>query len=190
MDNPPPMKADPESIKRCLRETNALEGDLAEVGVYLGGSAEWILQLTDRGALYLYDTFNGMPAEMCTKGEHHQKGSLKGYPAEKIAKKLDKYDGRFVIREGIFPATADDGIFRFVHVDCDTYLSTKAALEWFAPRMVFGGIMLVDDYLCSSTPGAKKAVDEFMSSGGRSSFMMEVFGHRCIIKNVRQEALA
>ena len=39
----------------------ALEGDLAEVGVYQGGSAKLICEAKKEKSLYLFDTFTGLP---------------------------------------------------------------------------------------------------------------------------------
>jgi hypothetical protein len=50
--------------------------------------------------------------------------------------------------------------YRFVHVDVDLYMPTKASLEFFFPQMVPNGVIVVDDYGFTSWPGAKQAVDE------------------------------
>jgi predicted O-methyltransferase YrrM len=48
--------------------------------------------------------------------------------------------------------------YRFVHLDLDLHDPTLAALEYFYPRMVKGGILVCDDY---SWPGARKAIEDF-----------------------------
>jgi hypothetical protein len=53
------------------------------------------------------------------------------------------------IHPGLFPDTAADlGDFRFsfVHLDLDLPEPTRAALEYFHPRMLPGGIIIADDY--------------------------------------------
>ncbi len=55
--------------------------------------------------------------------------------------------------------------FAIVNIDLDLYHPTKAALESLFPRVVKGGIVILDDY--EGFPGAKKAVDEYLSENGR-----------------------
>lgn len=66
--------------------------------------------------------------------------------------------------KGIFPGSAahlKDTEFAFVHIDTDFYLSVKACLEWFWPRLLPGGIIVLDDYLWSNCPGVQQALNEF-----------------------------
>ena len=56
--------------------TRKIDGDLAEVGVYCGGSAKLICEAKGDSALHLFDTFNGIPgispidAFYISKGEY------------------------------------------------------------------------------------------------------------------------
>ena len=43
--------------------------------------------------------------------------------------------------------------YRFVHIDVDIYEPTYACLEYFHPRMVEGGLIVIDDYGFPSWPG-------------------------------------
>lgn len=51
--------------------------------------------------------------------------------------------------------------YRFVHLDTDLYEPTLACLEYFAPRMVAGGIILEDDHGSALFPGPRRAWDRF-----------------------------
>jgi len=51
--------------------------------------------------------------------------------------------------------------YRFVHVDVDLYMPTKASFEFFFPQLVPDGLIVVDDYGFTGWPGVKQAVDEF-----------------------------
>ena len=42
----------------------------------------------------------------------------------------------------------------------DFYEPIKDSLDFFIPRMVSGGVILLDDYACFETPGAYKALEE------------------------------
>lgn len=157
------MQACEDLIRKFVRETNSLVGDLAEVGVWKGESAYVILQESTHGTLFLYDTFCGMPESMTLPEDDNKAGSFSDTSLRAVQLKLDPFADRCVFRPGVFPHTAQDqGPFRLVHVDCDQYLSTRAALDWFCPRMVEGGVLLLDDYLCGSTRGARRAIDEYL----------------------------
>jgi len=181
------MQAAENLLIRYCCETDHLSGDLAEVGVWRGDSSAVILRHTSHGLLYMYDTFCGMPVSMCSQYDYHKPGSFGDTSLSVAMKAISAWSDRVLVRVGIFPETADDGLFRFVHIDCDQYLSTKAALEWFAPRIVQGGIILLDDHLCSTTPGAKKAADEFISAN--SLYWIENVGTRGVLRHSHEEAL-
>lgn len=51
--------------------------------------------------------------------------------------------------------------YKFVHLDLDLYEPIKGSVEYFYPRMVKGGIIVIDEYALARWPGARKAVDEF-----------------------------
>ena len=70
------------------------------------------------------------------------------------------YKGRFQDTCSQFGA----GKIHFVHLDVDIYEPTRFALDFFDSRLVVGGIVIVDDYGFVTCPGAKRAVDEFLSS--------------------------
>jgi len=114
--------------------------------------------------MYLFDTFDGMPATDLTKDEHRA-GDLSDTTMERVSDLLEPCDD-VVLKQGLFPDSAkglEDERFSFVHVDVDIYQSVLHACDWFYPRLVPGGAMLFDDYGFLSCPGALQAVDEFCS---------------------------
>ncbi len=71
--------------------------------------------------------------------------------------------------------------FAFVHIDVDLYQPIKDSLEFFFPRLVSQGIIVLDDYGYLTFPGAKKATDEFMQD--RNDFFLHLpSGSAFIIK--------
>ena len=48
-------------IYSAVEKTAKIEGDIAEVGVYKGGSAKLICEAKETKNLHLFDTFNGLP---------------------------------------------------------------------------------------------------------------------------------
>ena len=64
--------------------------------------------------------------------------------------------------EGWIPEVLEDlpdTHYRFVHVDVDLFAPTRACLEYFYPRLVPGGLLVIDDYGFTAWPGCKAAAD-------------------------------
>jgi O-methyltransferase len=53
--------------------------------------------------------------------------------------------------------------FALVHIDVDLYDPTKDSMEFVYPRVNPGGIILCDDYACTTCPGATRAVDDYLA---------------------------
>lgn len=138
------------------------EGDIAEVGVYKGGTARIIAKSCPNKKVHLFDTFSGMPP--VTPGiDFHQKGDFSNTSLELVGKFLADCDN-VVLHPGFFPETANtlkSSKICFVHIDVDIYTSVRDSLEFFYNKMVPGGIMVFDDYEWSACPGVKKAIEEF-----------------------------
>lgn len=140
----------------------APEGAFVEVGVWQGGSAYELYQVTEAQGrtLHLFDSFRGMP--VFTPGlDSFRLGTFmvdRGYVTE-----LKALLPNAVIYAGTYPGThpSDMPAVAFIHCDCDQYDSYKAVIEHMWPCVVPGGMMLFDDY--PYLPGAKKAVDEAFS---------------------------
>ncbi|MDB5310669.1 MAG: hypothetical protein JWO38_4871 [Gemmataceae bacterium] len=148
-------------IRDEVLRTNHLPGDVAEVGVYRGGTARLIGRYATPATLHLFDTFAGLPADDAAGG--HAAGEFAAAEAETRAY-VD--NPRALYHVGVFPGTAPDRArYRFAHVDGDTYQTTLAACDYFAPRMTAGGVIVWDDYNWPLTPGVARALHERF--GGR-----------------------
>jgi len=144
----------------------SLEGNVAELGVYKGGSAKLLAKVFEKGAkekvVHLFDTFCGIP-ETNPLIDLHKKGDFATTSLDSAQQFLSDCHN-VVFHKGLFSATFNrvaNETFCFVHIDCDVYQSVLECCEFFYPRMTCGGIMLFDDYGFLSCPGAKKAVDEY-----------------------------
>ena len=157
-----------------------LSGDLAEVGVYRGGSAKIICEAKDNQVLHLFDTFKGLPKPDKTIDEL-AKGEMKNTSLAYVKNSLKKYP-KLRFYQGLFSENCNkikDCKFSFVHLDVDLYQGTKNCLSFFYPRLVPGGIILIHDYNSIDTPGVKKAVDEFLSD--KSKTVVELWDSQCLI---------
>jgi len=169
-------------------ETNHIEGDIVECGVWRGGSSMAIAEtLVTRGSsqrhLWLYDTFEGMSAPTEEDTSHDGESAAEQLarteknedrtvwcvsPLEDVrnnmattaypADKITLVKGKV---EDTIPQTIPDSI-ALLRLDTDWYESTKHELEQLYPRLAKGGILIIDDY--GFWQGARKAVDEYFAA--------------------------
>ena len=64
------------------------------------------------------------------------------------------------------------GDIALLRLDTDTYRSTKAELDHFYPKLVSGGILIIDDY--GHAYGARRAVDEYLADPSRRLLLNRV----------------
>jgi len=156
-------------IYQALHQTCSIPGDIAECGVYRGGSAyliaEVINKLAPQKTIFLFDTFKGLPDGNTEYDPALDKQSAyQDTSVESVKALLGKFNN-CNINEGLFEDTLTsitEKTFCFVHIDCDLYDSIKYSCEFLYPRLNTGGMMVFDDYgYTIDWPGAKLAVDEF-----------------------------
>jgi O-methyltransferase len=166
---------------------NAIPGAFVECGVYKGGSVMMMIEaLKERGAerpLYLYDTYEGMPAP----GEHDVKFDGRSVAEKFNALKISETSSHWInagleevrgnvlgtgypehlchfikgMVEETIPATIPEQI-ALLRLDTDFYESTRHELTHLYPRLSPGGILIIDDY--GNFLGARKAVDEYFAA--------------------------
>jgi O-methyltransferase len=150
-------------LYQLMRQTASVPGNIAEVGVYRGGTARLIAELMDSHlSLHLFDTFAGMPQTMEDK-DFHKQGDFADTSLHEVTQYLRAYP-QVKIHPGFFPNTAQpvqDERFSMVHIDVDIYQSVLDCCEFFYPRISQGGCLIFDDYGFVTCKGAKSAVDEF-----------------------------
>ena len=151
---------------------------VVEVGTYQGGSAKLIASALRHAGrplpFYVCDTFEGHAAVDRALDKKHQVGvQFLSTSAERVSRYLDGFEFVEVVKGDIRQTAGTlkhQQEFGFVHIDVDVHPITKFCLEFFAPRVVPGALLVVDDYGFKSCPGAKKAVDDFME--GNTAFRM------------------
>ena len=73
------------------------------------------------------------------------------------------------LRVGWIPQTfagMENERFRFVHIDVDLFEPTRDSIEFFFPRLVTGGVILLDDHGLTTCPGARKAALDYFAPTG------------------------
>lgn len=165
-------------------EANKLGGAFVECGVWRGGSTmNMALTLLHAGNpsrdLYLFDTFAGMSEpsandvdihgsaarpkfeKMATAGRNEwcyaslrevtENLATTGYPSER----LHFIKGKV---EETIPAQAPEKI-ALLRLDTDWFESTHHELQHLFPRLISGGVLIIDDY--GHWQGARRATDEY-----------------------------
>jgi len=164
---------------------------MAEVGVYRGGTSFFLAEAARElglksPQLYCFDTFEGHAAEDINEEieTNHSAGHFSKTSFEAVKALRASFD--FVhVRKGRVQDRAGEvasHTFSFIHLDVDIYEPTKFCLEFFDARLVRGAIVVVDDYGFTSCPGAKQAVDEFVSSTKRYVALHQLTGQCVLVK--------
>jgi hypothetical protein len=160
------LLTDPAALQLlvCARAARASRGAFAEAGVFKGGSARLICEEKGEAELHLFDVFEKLQHGTPGTGEDVRAhfGATHGTEAE-VRRLLDTYPNVH-FHVGVFPGTTrgiDDLRFSFVHIDLDLPRAMTAALEYFFPRIVVGGILLADDY---SDPDVKASLDGWLAA--------------------------
>ncbi|HET7434485.1 MAG TPA: TylF/MycF/NovP-related O-methyltransferase [Thermoanaerobaculia bacterium] len=162
-----------------LAQAVKLDGDLAECGVWEGATlvptALYLRQHRIGKRIHGFDSFVGFDASIAKDlelgGAEDPTKRVGGFSNTSLAlvqSKLRRFGVQDVVTlyDGFFKETlprAADQTFCFVHLDCDIYESYKTTLEFFYPRMVRGGVILLDEYDDPPWPGCNLAVDEFLA---------------------------
>ena len=183
-------------------------GALVECGVWRGGSVmAMAFRLQQQGYtnrdLWLYDTFSGMtePSEVdidqttgvlasrllettpqsqddgiwCIADRTDVRRNLEatGYPLSRVH-----------LVEGDVVDTLNHSVpeeIAILRLDTDWYESTKACLQHLYPRLLLGGVCILDDY--GHWQGARRAVDEYFDAQAFRPFMHPIdFSGRVFIK--------
>ena len=161
----------------------------AEVGVYKGGSSRFIAEaLTRRGReipLYVCDTFQGhAEVDETIDGLHRVGEQFVDVRFEKVRKYLSRFPFVHVVQGNIRDTAvhlASEHAFGFVHIDVDVYPITQFCVEFFAPRMVTGGAIVVDDYGSRTCEGVTKAVDAFAAAHERDFYAMHLLSGQAVL---------
>lgn len=154
-------------------------GDVVECGVWRGGMLAGIADVLgpDR-YYYLYDSYQGLPKaapidgeralawqsnkaspdyyDNCTAPEHVALGTM----ARSRARAVRSTKGWF--SDTLFAGSHSAGI-ALLRLDADWYESTLQCLTALFPRVVNGGVTIVDDYY--TWDGCTRAVHEYLAHG-------------------------
>jgi hypothetical protein len=196
------------SLAQALSEvlSNGIAGDIVECGTWRGGLAALVLSklIADhhQKKLYIYDTFEGMPAPSVKDDpraleQYNQKqdGEYSNWcragldtVKDTLSKVTENYEQHCVFVVGMVEETLDSVVpdtIALCRVDTDWYESTKKEFEVLYPRISAGGYMIVDDY--TDWSGCKLAVDEYMNTQAPDSYEKHLVSGSLVIKKLQGE---
>ncbi len=160
-------------------QTIGMEGKIIECGCFKGLSSYIMCRYTQSfdvnytgDDFVIVDSFEGLsqPTSEDSIGQDDQGedkffvgGGFFATPMDQVKSALKSFSEISYVK-GWVPDVLHqlpDHEYKFVHIDLDLYTPIKGALEYFYPKVVPNGIIVIDDYGSLHWPGAKKAVEEF-----------------------------
>jgi hypothetical protein len=176
----------------------SLSGDFVECGVWKGGNIILLKKLIHKfnfkKKIYGFDTFEGMVEPTSYDVNYNDKSAKKMFDEHKEKKIGFAMCSLEEVRKNIIKNTNVDNILlikgkventlkikknlpkkiSILRLDTDFYESTKIELEILFPKLVKGGVLIVDDY--GFWKGSKKAVDEYF---GNYRQFLHYIDHSC-----------
>jgi O-methyltransferase len=177
-------------------ERQRVPGAVVECGVAAGGSAAVLGMALDRWAsqraLYLFDTFEGLPApsendpdyEKAVQWTGQCRGTLEDVQSFFAELRMSKTRLKFVpgLFQDTLPQTAT-GSIALAHLDGDWYESTLTCLKAVWPQLSVGGVMQLDDY--GTWQGCRTATDEFFAALKDSISIAPIDDSAIVLRRVR-----
>ena len=189
---------------RYLIENN-ITGSFVECGVWRGGSVMIIIKtlqqmgINDR-EIHLFDTFGGFigvdttkfdvreSGEVAAEIDYTEPGSDPHVLIDSVMKRIASTEypkNKIFFHKGKVEKTLPKNSLEdiaLLRLDTDWYESTKIEMENLYPKIVKGGILIIDDY--GVWKGAKKAVDEYFKKNNIHLFLSRInyIGARILVK--------
>ena len=165
----------------CATQARELEGDFVECGVHTGILSGAVMTWLDFAKLaprrfYLFDTWAGIPAEQVSEDERRLgvlEMNRKYQDGDRlyadIVKKFSRWPNATVVRGKVpdtLKAMEASGRVAYASIDLNVASAEMAAADFLWPRIVPGGLMLLDDYGWAAHVMQKKAWDEWAARQG------------------------
>lgn len=161
-------------LAELAKAVRRLPGSTAECGVFRGVGSGVICQSLAGsyapGDVHLgFDSWDGVSSpdaadRMADGRQGWQRGQLRT-PFSATQDLLARFEFCTLV-QGWIPSCfgpAEGRQFRLVHIDVDLHQPTRDSLEFFYPRMVPGGVIVLDDHGFVDCPGARSAAIDFLA---------------------------
>ena len=187
---------------------SGIPGDLAECGVWQGGSCmlmslALLRQRDTMRRIFMYDTFDGHPRPDAEKDidiwgnraadewqRRETNGTLREWGFASIAETRANLMStgyprdRLVFVEGMVERTVPEvraERLALLRLDTDWYHSARAALHHLYPKLVPGGVLIIDDY--GHYRGQREAVDAYFREIGCTPLLHRIdYSCRVMVK--------
>lgn len=167
----------------AAKHASHLGGDFVECGVNTGMLSLAVCNYINFNSLnrnfYLFDTYDGIPPEQITDAEarvgrgdensqHYEecydvaRRNFAGFPRAKLI--------RGKVPDTLSTVKIDK--IAYLSIDMNVALPERAAIEYFWPKLVPGGIVILDDYGWINYPAQKATHDEFAAREGVDIFLL------------------
>ena len=174
MDSANQMRWRSHVAQWCGFQASLLDGNFVECGVNRAFLSTAVIHslnfetFENRKKFYLIDTFAGLVVEQID--EEDTAAHYNDYPDiyEFVRNAFGNYSNVDVVR-GAVPDVLQEietGPVAYLSIDMNCVMPERAALEFFWPKMVTGGVVLLDDYGWRGHEAQKHSFDEFAAQVG------------------------
>ncbi len=148
------------------------EYNFVECGTANGLSAYFTLKeisnnLKSKFLMHLYDSWDAMRENELLETEMDHVGYYSELDISTVKNNLKEFEDKLIYHVGYIPESLlskeSPKSIVYMHVDLNAAKPTLAALEFFFPKLVRGGVILFDDYGQEAYNETKKVIDIFFS---------------------------
>lgn len=173
----------------AAKQVKDLPGDFVECGVNRGGLSRAILEYIDLSKplrkFYLLDTFEGFDPKVLTEVEKKRLNRFSNYENtyEEVKGTFSSFPNVKIIK-GTVPNTlnqVDTERVSYLSIDMNCVGPEIAALDFFWPKMVKGGIIVLDDYCYDNFAEQNQAHAQWAANNGANILTIPT-GQGVIIK--------
>ena len=156
-----------QTLRIIDRLTEAVSGDIAELGCYRGDFSVVLDKYFLSSEYYIFDSFEGFkPDDVAEEKDLPNKqgeyDKFRDTSEDLVMSRLQNKERTHIIK-GYFPESykLEGKRYKFVCIDLNLYNPVRSALDLFYPLLVDGGYILVSDYFAPFYKGSKAAVDDW-----------------------------
>ncbi len=159
--------------------------NVVECGCWHGHSTMIIADLMrsekTTGRLHVFDSFKGL-SEFGVADISSFMDTEKKRVNERLRRLVEPF-GFVDLHKGWIPDVfVDVGEIAFASIDVNLYEPTRAAVQFAYEHLVPGGAIYFDDYGYATFPGAKTAIDDYLSTVSPTLFIENPMGSAYLVK--------
>lgn len=160
------------SAKFAIKITKSSEINFVEAGVCDGLTINYALSALNKEisaklkyTAYLYDAWSGMQAKYLTAIESGAVGSYSYLSIKQTQQNLKRFGDNCKFIKGFIPEIFQENPgpndISWLHIDLNSSMPTKKTLEHFVPKLLSGGIVLLDDYGHGGYSETREVADKY-----------------------------